>query len=108
VTRHLSNFGVFASPQRQLVFDINDFDETLPGPWEWDVKRLAVSTPRGTTAIATRTRSGVVLNTRWAVRRGDARVRRNGQPRGVVRAPEDLVLARKRAAQFKPAIIKRT
>jgi uncharacterized protein (DUF2252 family) len=41
---HLSNFGVFASPERQLVFDLNDFDETLPGPWEWDVKRLAVST----------------------------------------------------------------
>jgi uncharacterized protein (DUF2252 family) len=40
---HLSNFGVFASPERALVFDVNDFDETLPGPWEWDVKRLAVS-----------------------------------------------------------------
>ena len=40
---HLSNFGVFASPERQLVFDLNDFDETLPGPWEWDVKRLAAS-----------------------------------------------------------------
>jgi uncharacterized protein (DUF2252 family) len=40
---HLSNFGVFASPERQLVFDLNDFDETLPGPWEWDLKRLAVS-----------------------------------------------------------------
>jgi uncharacterized protein (DUF2252 family) len=40
---HLSNFGVFASRERRLVFDINDFDETLPGPWEWDVKRLAVS-----------------------------------------------------------------
>jgi uncharacterized protein (DUF2252 family) len=40
---HLSNFGVFGSPERQLVFDLNDFDETLPGPWEWDVKRLAVS-----------------------------------------------------------------
>ncbi len=40
---HLSNFGVFASPERQLLFDINDFDETLPGPWEWDVKRLAAS-----------------------------------------------------------------
>jgi len=40
---HLSNFGVFASPERRLVFDVNDFDETLPGPWEWDVKRLAVS-----------------------------------------------------------------
>ena len=40
---HLSNFGVFASPERQLMFDINDFDETLPGPWEWDVKRLMAS-----------------------------------------------------------------
>ena len=40
---HLSNFGVFASPERALIFDVNDFDETLPGPWEWDVKRLAVS-----------------------------------------------------------------
>ena len=40
---HLSNFGFFASPERRLVFDINDFDETLPGPWEWDVKRLAAS-----------------------------------------------------------------
>jgi uncharacterized protein (DUF2252 family) len=40
---HLSNFGVFASPERRLMFDANDFDETLPGPWEWDVKRLAVS-----------------------------------------------------------------
>jgi hypothetical protein len=40
---HLSNFGVFASPERQLVFDLNDFDETHPGPFEWDVKRLAAS-----------------------------------------------------------------
>jgi uncharacterized protein (DUF2252 family) len=40
---HLSNFGVFATPERKLVFDINDFDETHPGPWEWDLKRLAAS-----------------------------------------------------------------
>jgi uncharacterized protein (DUF2252 family) len=40
---HLSNFGGFESPERAMVFDINDFDETLPGPWEWDVKRLATS-----------------------------------------------------------------
>jgi uncharacterized protein (DUF2252 family) len=40
---HLSNFGVFGSPERKMLFDINDFDETLPGPWEWDVKRLAAS-----------------------------------------------------------------
>src|SRR3954451_7511580 len=40
---HLSNFGVFAAPDRRLIFDINDFDETHPGPFEWDVKRMAAS-----------------------------------------------------------------
>jgi len=40
---HLNNFGIFATPERNQVFDLNDFDETLPGPWEWDVKRLAAS-----------------------------------------------------------------
>src|SRR5215207_3933160 len=40
---HLLNFGMYASPERALLFDLNDFDETLPGPWEWDVKRLAAS-----------------------------------------------------------------
>src|SRR5262245_462920 len=40
---HLMNFGAFATPERRIVFDINDFDETLPAPWEWDMKRLAAS-----------------------------------------------------------------
>jgi uncharacterized protein (DUF2252 family) len=40
---HLSNFGIFATPERRMVFDINDFDEAYPGPWEWDLKRLAAS-----------------------------------------------------------------
>ncbi|WP_431279961.1 DUF2252 domain-containing protein [Leifsonia poae] len=40
---HLSNFGVFGTPERSLIFDLNDFDETSPGPWEWDLKRLATS-----------------------------------------------------------------
>ena len=40
---HLSNFGLYASPERTLLFDVNDFDETLPGPWEWDLKRLGTS-----------------------------------------------------------------
>ncbi|MFN8482364.1 MAG: DUF2252 domain-containing protein [Anaerolineae bacterium] len=40
---HLANFGLFATPERNLIFDLNDFDETLPAPWEWDVKRLATS-----------------------------------------------------------------
>ncbi|MFN8497175.1 MAG: DUF2252 domain-containing protein [Anaerolineae bacterium] len=40
---HLANFGLFATPERNLIFDLNDFDETLPAPWEWDIKRLAAS-----------------------------------------------------------------
>src|SRR5207302_5314658 len=40
---HISNFGGFAAPDRRLIFGPNDFDETLPGPWEWDVKRMAAS-----------------------------------------------------------------
>ena len=40
---HIANFGIFASPTRRLVFDVNDFDETAPGPWEWDVMRLVAS-----------------------------------------------------------------
>ena len=40
---HLSNFGIFATPEREVVFDVNDFDEAYPGPWEWDLKRLAAS-----------------------------------------------------------------
>jgi uncharacterized protein (DUF2252 family) len=67
---HLSNFGLFASPERRLVFDINDFDETLPGPWEWDVKRLATSVliaarDRG---FATRQQERIVLGAAEAYR----------------------------------------
>jgi len=72
---HLSNFGGFASPERALIFDINDFDETLPGPWEWDVKRLAASVAvagraRGLSAAARRTLVlGAVGRYRQAMRR---------------------------------------
>ena len=59
---HLSNFGVFAAPDRRLVLDVNDFDETLPGPWEWDLKRLAASF-----AIAGRDRDFTPKETRAAV-----------------------------------------
>ncbi len=67
---HLSNFGVFASAERNLVFDLNDFDETLPGPWEWDVKRLAASLAiagrdRG---FSDKERADVVLETAGAYR----------------------------------------
>src|SRR3954453_14281873 len=61
---HLSNFGIFAAPDRRLVVDINDFDETLPGPWEWDLKRLVASF-----AIAGRDRDFSPTQTRAAVLR---------------------------------------
>jgi uncharacterized protein (DUF2252 family) len=60
---HLSNFGGFASPERRLLFDVNDFDETLPGPWEWDVKRLAASI-----AVAGRERGFAAAERRRTVR----------------------------------------
>ncbi len=59
---HLSNFGVFAAPDRRLVWDLKDFDETLPGPWEWDVKRLAASL-----AVAGRERGFTAQDIRTAV-----------------------------------------
>ena len=62
---HLSNFGIFAAPDRSLVLDVNDFDETLPGPWEWDVKRLAASFE-----VAGRSRDFTPKQTRAAVLRG--------------------------------------
>ena len=73
---HLSNFGVFASAERTLVFDLNDFDETLPGPWEWDVKRLTASLAiagrdRG---FSDKERATVVLGTAAAYRTEMARL----------------------------------
>ena len=88
---HLSNFGGFASPERRMVFDINDFDETLPGPWEWDVKRLAASFE-----IAGRDRGFSEAERRAAVTDGVALVPRGD---GVVRrdaGPGRLVLASRR------------
>ena len=68
---HLSNFGLFGSPERRVVFDINDFDETLPGPWEWDVKRLATSIEIAGRAngYSSKVRRGAVLATVAAYRR---------------------------------------
>ena len=68
---HLANFGAFASPERNLVFDINDFDETLPGPWEWDVKRLATSLEIAGRSrdFSTKERRGIVLAAVAAYRR---------------------------------------
>ena len=75
---HLSNFGVFGSPERNLVFDINDFDETAPGPWEWDVKRLAASfaIAGASTASPAKERRTVVLDTVRSYREAMAALRR--------------------------------
>ena len=84
---HLANFGVFASPERNLVFDINDFDETLPGPWEWDVKRLAASLEIAgrDNGFSTKERRAIVLAAVVGVPARDAGVRRPHRARGLVR-----------------------
>jgi uncharacterized protein (DUF2252 family) len=64
---HLMNFGLYGSPERHVVFDLNDFDETLPGPWEWDLKRLAVSIVVGGKAVGM-TPANVAQATSEAVR----------------------------------------
>ena len=82
---HLSNFGVFGTPERRLVFDVNDFDETGPGPWEWDVKRLAASI----VVAGSRARLFVEgadcrgARSRPRVSDGNAELRGNEQPRGL-------------------------
>ncbi len=94
---HLMNFGLFATPERNLIFDINDFDETLPAPWEWDVKRLAVSF-----AVAARDSRRV----RARVPRAPARVLEQEPAGRVVRAPRHgnpaREGARRRDAQAPP------
>ena len=72
---HLSNFGAFAAPDRRLVFDINDFDETLPGPFEWDLKRLVASF-----AVAGRDLGFDGKTRRGVNRRGDAVLSRGDAP----------------------------
>src|SRR6187397_1037202 len=67
---HLSNFGLFASPERQLLFDVNDFDETLPGPFEYDVQRMSASF-----AIAGRNNGFTKAETRAATQRSVAAYR---------------------------------
>ena len=99
---HLSNFGIFASPDRRLVFSLNDFDETLPGPFEWDVKRLAASL-----AVAGRDRG---FDEAAAPLRGDGGRARVPRGNGAVRTDADdrrLVHASRRrghpaAAQGRP------
>ena len=84
---HLSNFGLFAAPDRRLVFDLNDFDETLPGPWEWDLKRLAVSfeVAGRENGYTRKQRRAIVQETVAGVSAGDAAVRRHARAGRVVR-----------------------
>ena len=75
---HVLNFGAFATPERNMIFDINDFDETIPAPWEWDVKRLAVSAVLAGRQI--RLRKGVILEaTRSLVQSYRVRMRELGK-----------------------------
>ena len=84
---HLSNFGVFGSPERRLIFDINDFDETLPGPWEWDVKRLAASFE-----IAGRDRGYSPSDRRRVVMAAVREYRQGMRPGGPAEHPRRVVL----------------
>ena len=93
---HLPNFGVFASPERQMLFDINDFDETLPGPWEWDVKRLAASFEIAgrDLGFSPADRRDIVLAGVREYRERHARAADMRRPRRLVRAPDgDDVMA---------------
>jgi uncharacterized protein (DUF2252 family) len=105
---HLSNFGVFASPERRLMFDINDFDETLAGPWEWDVKRLAASMLIAATenGFAAKHQDRIVLDT-VAAYRGAIREFAAMRNLDVWYAHLDIeAVVQEFAAQFKPKQVK--
>jgi len=107
---HLSNFGVFASPERRLMFDINDFDETLPGPWEWDVKRLAVSMliAARDNGYRAKDQEQIVLDTVGQYRQAMREFAAMGNL-GVWYARLEIeALLAERSAAFEPAAVKRT
>ena len=83
---HISNFGGFAAPDRRVVFSPNDFDETLPGPWEWDVKRMAASAEIAGRDVGLPAEQPPLdrRGERARVPRGDARLRRAQPPRRLV------------------------
>jgi len=107
---HLSNFGVFASPERRLVFDINDFDETLPGPWEWDVKRLAASMLIGArdNGFGVKDQDRIVLDTAKEYRRAIREFAGMNNLRVWYAHLEIEPVIQRYAAQFKRAQVKRT
>ena len=85
---HLLNFDMFETPERSLVFGLNDFDESLRGPFEWDVKRLAASVEIAgrDLRLGPNKREGAVQDAVQAYRHRDDRVRLDAQPRGLERA----------------------
>lgn len=107
---HLSNFGAFASPERRLVFDINDFDETLPGPWEWDVKRLAVSMliAARDNGYAVKDQQRIVLETVAQYRRAMREFTRMTNLAVWYAGLDIETLLKERAADFKARMRKRT
>ena len=107
---HLSNFGVFASPERRLVFDINDFDETLPGPWEWDVKRLAASMliAARDNGYRVKDQERIVLDTVGQYRAAMREFAGMDNLAVWYARLEIEALLAERAAQFEPAQVKRT
>ncbi|HET6870643.1 MAG TPA: DUF2252 domain-containing protein [Solirubrobacteraceae bacterium] len=107
---HLSNFGVFASPERRLVFDINDFDETLPGPWEWDIKRLAASMliAARDNGYGTKDQDRIVLETVSQYRNAMREFAGMANLDVWYARLEIETLLRERAAELKPEMRKRT
>ena len=105
---HLSNFGVFASPERRLVFDINDFDERS-GPWEWDVKRLAASMLIAAHGDAFRPKDQerVVLDTVGRYRTAMASFAGRGTSTSGTPTWTPRVALREFRCQFKPKVIER-
>jgi uncharacterized protein (DUF2252 family) len=107
---HLSNFGVFASPERRLVFDLNDFDETLAGPWEWDVKRLATSLLIGarSNGFDACTEARIVLDSLGTYRTAMATFAAMSTLAVWYAQMEVEGLVNQFASQFKPRAVKRT
>ncbi len=101
---HVANFGLFASPERRMVFDANDFDETMPGPWEWDVKRLATSVViagRANGFSAGQNREATMTAVR-AYREWMARVRRHATDRRLVLVHHGRRRSGKRSGRTSP------
>jgi uncharacterized protein (DUF2252 family) len=107
---HLSNFGMFASPERRLVFDLNDFDETLPGPWEWDVKRLSTSMliAARDNGVRVKDQQRIVLETVNEYRTAMARFAGMKDLDAWYAHLDIESLLREYASQFKPRMVKRT